>query len=69
MVSAAVRATEDLRQTPVHDEDLAIVADHDVGGLEVAVHDAAGMGKGHAVADLEEDLEEIGKREERGTPF
>ena len=32
------------RDAPVHDVDLAELADHDVGGLQIAVDDAAAVG-------------------------
>ena len=49
-------------QPPIHHKHLAVVADHDVIRLEVAVDDAFGMSKGHGVAGLEEDVEEMGHR-------
>src|SRR5690606_29316178 len=44
-------------QAPVDNVDLAELADHDVVGLEVAVHDAAAMGKAHRVEHLHEDAQ------------
>ena len=43
---------------PVEDDDLAEVAEADVGGFEVAVHDAFAVHIGHRLADAEEDVDE-----------
>ena len=48
----------DFRQPPVHDQDLTEVSDHDVAGLEVAVDDPAGVGKGHRLTDVVEGADE-----------
>ena len=56
---------EDFRKSPVHDLHLAERADHDVGRLEVAMHDAAGVGVGHRLAHLLEGGDEppaVGRR-------
>lgn len=39
-------------QAPVHHEDFAVLAQHDVFRFQVAVDDSAGMGKGHGVGDF-----------------
>jgi hypothetical protein len=39
--------------------DLAVVGDHDVGRLEVAVHDEVPMGMMHGPADFDEPLEPL----------
>ena len=57
-----VRATDDLREAPVHDEDLAEASDHDVGGLQVAVQDAALVREGHRLRCAHQRLEEAGRR-------
>ncbi len=58
------------REAEVADPDASIVADEDVGGLEVAVDDAAGVGGGEAVAGLGEHGQDLvvraGGREPRG---
>ena len=41
-----------MRQSPVQHQHLAVTADHDVAGFQIAVHDPARVGKGHGVADL-----------------
>ena len=51
-----------LRQPPVHDEHLAEGADHDVLGLEIAMHHALGMRERHAVADLLKNGQKRGQR-------
>jgi hypothetical protein len=47
-----------LGQPPVHDLDLAELAHHDVGRLQVAVDDAARVGERHRLTDLLEDGQE-----------
>ena len=49
-------------QAPVHHQDLAELADHEVVGLEVAVHHAAAVGEGHGLADAGEGVEEAAER-------
>ncbi len=44
------------RQTPVEQQHLAVAAEHDVGRLEIIVHDAAAVGVGHSVAELHQHL-------------
>ena len=44
-------------EAPVHDVGLAVLAHHDVGRLEVAVDDALGVGVGHGLADLQQDVQ------------
>ena len=51
-----------LGQAPVHDVDLAEVADHDVGRLQVAVDHAARMGIGQGIADADEDVQQPAQR-------
>jgi hypothetical protein len=53
---------DDFRETPVHDEHAAEVAEHDVFRLEIAVDDALAVGEGDGIADLLEDGEERGQR-------
>ena len=47
-----------LGQAPVHHEDLAKAADHDIRGLQVAVDDTPDVSVGHRQADLLEDAQE-----------
>ncbi len=49
----------DPREAPVHDEDLAIVAEHHVFGFQVAVDDAVGMGEGYRVGHAEQDAQVV----------
>ncbi|MPM41649.1 hypothetical protein SDC9_88305 [bioreactor metagenome] len=46
------------RQSPVHNEHLPVIPDHDVGRFEVAMDDALAVGEGHAVADGDENFEQ-----------
>ncbi len=55
----SLASAEDLAEAPVHHEHLAERADHDVGGLQVAVEHAAGVGVGHGLRRLLEHLEEV----------
>jgi hypothetical protein len=48
-------------EAEVEDADAAVVADHDVGGLEVAVDEAGGVGGGEALAGLAEHGGELGE--------
>ena len=45
-------------QAPVHDQGLAVRAQHDVRRLQVAVYDPLVVGIGHRVADRDELLEQ-----------
>ncbi len=56
-------ARDHLGEPPVHDLDLAVGADHDVLGLEVAVDDAALVCEEDRAGDLDEHLEEPEERE------
>ena len=69
--SHALRAADKLRvpkagrgqrQSPVHHQHLAEVAEHDVLGLQVAVHDAVGMRERDGVGHLHQDFEILGQR-------
>ena len=44
---------------PVHDRDFAVLADHDVLRLDVAVDHVAVVGEADGVADLHQDLDVI----------
>jgi hypothetical protein len=48
-------------EAEVEDADAAVVADHDVGGLEVAVDQAGRVGGGEALAGLAEHGEDLGE--------
>ena len=48
-----------LGQSPVDDERFAILPEHDVARLQVAVQHAPAMGVGHRVADVEEATQEL----------
>ena len=50
--------SEHLRQAPVHHQHLAVVADHDVVGLQVAVHHAVRVRERDGVARLLEDRQQ-----------
>jgi hypothetical protein len=54
---------EQLREAPVHQVDLAEIADHDVGRFEIAVHDPAMVRIRERVADLEQDLDAPPRRD------
>ncbi len=57
---------QDFGETPVHDLHFAEVADHHVGGLQIAVDHVPRMGVGHRLADLLENgqkpCEVVGRR-------
>ncbi len=53
----------DLGQAEVGDADRAVGGEEDVGGLDVAVDDAAGVGSGEAVGGLGDDRQGLGWRE------
>lgn len=55
-----IRASQS-RESPVHHHDLAVLADHDVLGFEVAMEYAFAVGEGDGVADLAEDVEQLGQ--------
>ena len=52
-----------LGQAEIEDLDAAIGADHDVGGLEIAVGDAGGVRGGHPVGNLHGDVEQLSHRQ------
>ena len=54
-----VVAADDLGQSPVDHERLAVGAQQDVRGLEVAMDHAAAMGIGDRVADVDEPAQEL----------
>ena len=51
-----------LRHAPVHDQHFAVVADHQVRRLEIAVDDSAVVRESHAVARRDEDLQQPPER-------
>ena len=57
-----LRRPHPLGQTPIHDQHLAEVADHDVVRFEVAVDHVARMGKRHGIAGLLKDGQQAGQR-------
>ena len=52
-------------QAEIEDLGVAIVAHHDVLGLDVPVHDPGGMGRGQRLGHL---ADEVGQRGQGGTP-
>ena len=60
-VSSGEAAASDglLGEAEIEDLGAAFGRDDDVGGLQVAVGDAGGVGGGHAVGDLDGDVEEF----------
>ena len=54
------------RQAPVHHQHLAELADHEVVGLEIAVHHPAAVGERDRLADAREGVEEAAERPPRG---
>src|SRR5205807_1184410 len=60
-VTAPARACSMVVTTdaPVDDQRLAVGAEHDVRGLEVAVDDAVAVGVGHCVAGRDQALQEL----------
>ena len=56
---AGDRRVDRLGDPPVEDVDLAVVADHHVLGLEVAVDEALGVGEVDRLADLGEEVQEL----------
>ena len=64
-VRVGVRRVE-LGETEVEHLDSSLARDHDVGRLQVPVHDAALVGRGQGVGERNGDLEETGEREASG---
>ena len=50
----AALTTNDLGKSPIDDESLAVLADDDVGRLDIAVQDAPGVGVVDGVAHVDE---------------
>ena len=46
-----------LGQAEVHDLDMALGSDHDVGGLQIPVHDVAAVGYLQRLGDLQPDFQ------------
>ena len=55
------RPPNDLGEAPVHNERLAVGAEHDVARFQVAVQDAAAVRVGNRVADVHETAQEPAK--------
>ena len=53
----ARRSAIHARQAPIHHIDLAVGTHHDVGGLEVAVHDSLVVGVSHGITDLQQCMQ------------
>ena len=49
-------------EAPVHDEDFAVFAEHDVGGLEVAMDDAFGVGVGDGITNFLVNAQQLMER-------
>ena len=56
------RISQKLRQAPIHHQNLAILADHDVFRLQVPVQDFLAVREGHRVAHLAENREQVRQR-------
>ena len=52
-----------LGQAPVDDQRLAVFAEHDVAGLQIAVQHAAAVGVFDGVADVDEALQQLAQFE------
>ncbi len=59
ITDARLRLIHQLGQAPVDDQRLAVLAEHDVARLEVAVQHAAAVGVVDRVADVEEPAEQL----------
>ena len=60
---AGSRLTDRLGQAPVHHQGLAVLAQHDVARLQVAVQHPAAVGVRDRVADVEEAAQQLPQRE------
>jgi hypothetical protein len=60
------RGRDSLGQPPVNHQGLAVVAEHDVVGLEVAVDDPLAVGVGHRLAGGDEALKQFAEGDRRG---
>ncbi len=56
-------AADDFRQAPIDDQGLAIGAEQDIAGLDVAMENAAAVGVGDRVADIEEARQQAAEGE------
>ena len=54
-----LRLAGHLRQAPVHDQRLPVLAEHHVAGLQVAVQHAAAVGVGDRLADVHEAAQQL----------
>ena len=52
---------QDFRHAPIHDVNHAKIADHDVRGFQIAMHDPMRMGERDGLADRFEDLQKFGQ--------
>ena len=50
-------------QPPVHDQRLAVLAEHDVARLQVAVQHPAAVGVGNGVAHVDEPAQQLAQRQ------
>ena len=59
LAAGFLRQRQHPRDPPIHDVDLAVLADHDVRGLDVAVDHSAAVGEGQGFADFDQDLQQL----------
>ena len=62
IVPRFAKLRRDQRQAPVHHQHFAVLAEHDVLGLEVAMNDAARVGEADGVGHLQQDFEVLWQR-------
>ena len=58
-LARALRRADDLGQAPVDHQRLAVLADHDIARLDVAVEHAPAVGISDRVADIQEPSQQL----------